>query len=176
MGALDIVVLVVVGLFAVVGLWKGLVRQVVGLAGIAAGYLIAVRFYATLAEKVLPGFRPTIGHVISFLSIFVACILAASVLGWIVGRLVNIVHLRIVNRIAGGLLGGIKGYLIVAILTMVLVAILPLDSGVLKGSRTMKYIRPMATLICKVAPQSIRMKYERKTADAGRLPDKSGSK
>lgn len=80
--------------------------------------------------------------------------------------------LGILNRIGGGLLGGVKGYFIVAVVTMLLIALLPASSGVLKGSRTMKYIKPMAGMISKAAPGSIRIKYEEKEAKMGRSSGK----
>jgi membrane protein required for colicin V production len=171
MNMFDVIVLAVVGVSTVLGLWKGLVRQVLGLAGVVGGYVIAMKFYAPLAAKFLPRFLPVTGHVISFLAIFIACIIAASIVGWIIGRLVNTAGLGMLNRIAGGLLGGAKGCLIVAVVTMMLVAFLPPHSGVLKGSRTMRYIRPMASMISKVAPKVIKTKYDEKTAKMGRLSD-----
>jgi membrane protein required for colicin V production len=168
----DIIVLALVGVLILRGLLKGLARQIAGLAGIAAGYVVAMKFYLPLATKFLTGFRPATSHVVSFLAIFIACIVAASIIGSIVGRLMSAAGLGILNRIGGGLLGGIKGCLIVAVVTMMLIAFEPPGSGVLKGSRTMKYIRPMAGMVSKVAPQSVRTKYEEKVAKRGHVSDK----
>lgn len=165
----DVIVMAAVGVLTLLGLWKGLVRQVVGLVGIAAGYVLAVKFSGPLAVKLLSRFHPVTGHVIGFLAIFLACVIAASLVGWTIGRLMSSAGLGILNRIGGGLLGGVKGCVIVAVVTMLLIAFLPSNSGVLAGSRTMKYIQPMAGMISKIAPQSIKMKYDEKAAKMGRL-------
>jgi membrane protein required for colicin V production len=168
----DIVVLAVVGLSILRGIWKGLIRQVVGLVGVAAGYIMAMHFHATLAGRFLKGFSPVTGHIIAFLGIFIACIMAASIVGWMIGRAMNIVGLGILNRIGGALLGGAKGCLIVAVAVIMLIAFLPPDNGVFKGSRTVKYIQPMAGLISTVAPKSIKAKYDQKVTKTARPSDK----
>jgi len=42
-------------------------------------------------------------------------------------------------------------------------------SGVLKGSRTMKYIQPMAGIVSKFAPESISKRYEERAAKMRRF-------
>jgi membrane protein required for colicin V production len=167
----DIIVLTVVGVLALLGLWKGLVRQVVGLAGVAAGYVVAMKFYGPLAAKSLAGFRPATGNVISFLAIFIACIVAASIVGWIAGKLMGAAGLGILNRVGGGILGGAKGCLIVSVAVMMLIAFMPPNSSVFKGSGTMNYIQPIAGIVSRLAPKNIRTRYEEKAARMGRLSD-----
>ena len=168
----DIIVLAVVGVLTLLGLWKGLVRQIVGLAGVAAGYVIAIKFYGPLAAKFLTGFRPATGHVISFLAIFIACIIAASIIGWVAEKLISTAGLGILNRIGGGILGAVKGCLIVSVVVMLMVSFLPPHSGVFKGSRTMKYIQPMAGIASRLAPKNIRTRYDEKAAKMERPSDK----
>jgi membrane protein required for colicin V production len=167
----DIIVLAVVGVLTLLGLWKGLVRQVVGLAGVAAGYVTAMKFYGPLAAKFLTGFRPATGKVISFLAIFIACIVAASIVGWIAGKLMGAAGLGILNRVGGGILGGAKGCLIVSVAVMMLIAFMPPNSSVFKGSGTMNYIQPIAGIVSRLAPKNIRTRYEEKAARMGRLSD-----
>jgi membrane protein required for colicin V production len=172
MNKFDIIVLAVVGLSILCGIWKGLLRQVVGLIGVAAGYMIAMHLYGAFAAKFLRGFSPTTGHIIAFVSIFIACIIAASIIGWMIGSLMSITGLGILNRIGGALLGGAKGCFILAAVVMMLTAFLPPDSGVFEGSRTVRYIQPMAGVISTIAPKSIKTKYDQKTARMGSVSNK----
>ena len=167
----DIVVVAVIGILILLGLLKGLVRQAVGLAGVIVGYVLAMKFYAPLAAKLLTGLRPATGHVAGFLIIFVACIVVASIVGWVAGKLLKIAGLGFLNRIAGALLGGVKGCLIVAAVTVMLVAFLPSDSSLLKGSGTFKYLRPVADTISRFAPEAVKKKYD---AGLARLAHPSG--
>ena len=81
----------------------------------------------------------------------------------------NTAGLGILNRIGGGILGGVKGYLIVSVVVMMMVSFLPPHSGVFKGSRTMKYIRPMAGMVSRFAPESISKRYEERAAKMRRF-------
>jgi membrane protein required for colicin V production len=165
----DSIVLAVVGVLTLLGVWKGLVRQVVGLAGVAAGYVVAMKFYGPLTLRFLTGFRPATGNVISFLAIFVACIIAASMIGWIATHLIGTAGLGILNRLGGGVLGGAKGCLIVSVVVMVLIAFMRPNSDIFKGSRTMKYIQPIAGAVSRFAPKNIRTRYDEKAATMERL-------
>ena len=44
MSAFDIIVLAVVVILTLTGLWKGMVRQLFGLGGIVAGYVLAMKY------------------------------------------------------------------------------------------------------------------------------------
>jgi hypothetical protein len=94
----DIVVVAVVGGLTFLGLWKGMVKQLVALAGVVAGYMIAMRFYGP-ASRFLTSFHPGTAKVICFVAIFVACILCAHILGWAAGKLFGISGLGFLNRI-----------------------------------------------------------------------------
>ncbi len=166
----DTIVLAVLAVWILLGLWKGLVKQVVGLAGLVAAYVAAVKFSGPLAGKFLTGFGATAGHVISFFAVFIACIVAASIVGSVIGRLVSRAGLGVLNRVGGGALGGLKACFALAVATMLLIAYLPPGSRVLKDSRTVRYIRPMADLVSRSAPDRIRTKYEENAARPGGAP------
>jgi membrane protein required for colicin V production len=162
----DIIVLGVVGVLMLRGLWKGLARQLLGLAGVAAGYVMAMRFCGPLASMFLTGFRPAMGNIISFFAIFIACIITVSIIGWIAGKLTSTAGPGILNRIGGGILGGMKGCLIVSVAVMMLIAFMPPHSSVFKGSRTMKYIQPIAGVASRLAPKNIRTRYKEKARES----------
>lgn len=168
MNTFDAIVIIVVGLSILRGAWRGLIRQIIGVAGVAAGYLTASHYYGWLAARFLTGFSPMIGHIVAFLAILLACIMAASIIGWGISKPTHITGSGILNKISGGLLGGVKGCFIVAVATMALVAFLPLNHRILKNSMTMEYIQPMAGFVSSVAPKSIKARYEDRSAKMAR--------
>ena len=85
---LDIIVLAVIGMLTIIGFLNGAVRQLFGLAGVVAGYVLATRYYH-FCSKFLTSFHPSIARAISFVAIFLACIVVAHIIGWVVGRLVK---------------------------------------------------------------------------------------
>jgi len=122
-GTFDIIVLAVIGILTIIGLWKGMVRQIFGLLGVIAGYMLAMRFYQP-CSKFLTDIHPGAAKAISFIAIFLACILVAHLIAWGIGRFFAVAKLGFLNRIGGGLLGFLKGCIIVSVGVMVLTTFL----------------------------------------------------
>ena len=154
----DIIVLAVIGIFTIIGLFNGMVKQLFGLAGVVAGYMLAMRYYE-LCSKYLTSFHPGTAKAISFIAIFLACIVVAHIIGWVVGRFFTISGLGFFNRIGGGLLGFLKGYLIVCVMVIVLTLFFAVNSGLFKKSHTIKYILPVTSMLKKVTREDIKAKY-----------------
>jgi membrane protein required for colicin V production len=174
MNILDIVIIAVVALLVLRGFWKGLIRQILGIAGAIAAFIVAIKFSGTMAAKFLTGFQPTTGYIVMFLAIFVACMIVVSLLAALIGKLMSAVGLGFFNRLSGAILGGAKGYFIVAAVVLVLVAFLPPKSGLLTESKTVKFVYPMADIISRFAPLSVGSKYghNRNSKEKPAQPDK----
>ena len=157
----DIIVIVVIGILTIMGFWKGLVRQLFGLAGVIAGYILAMMYYQP-CSKFLTSFHPGTAKAIGFIAIFLVCMLIAHLIGWGVGRLFAISQLGFLNRIGGGLLGCLKGCIIVSVVVMGLTTFLSADNSLFKKSSTIKYILPITAALKKVTPGDIKKKYEEK--------------
>jgi membrane protein required for colicin V production len=158
---LDIIVLAVVGVLTLIGLWKGMVRQFFGLLGLIAGYVLAMRFYQP-GSKFLMTLHPTTARAISFIAIFLGCILVAHLIGWAVGRIFAVSKLGFLNRIGGGVLGFLKGCVLVSVAVVVLTAFLPADSSLFRESSTIRYILPVAMALTKVTRGDIAARYYEK--------------
>ena len=161
MNTFDIAVVVVVGGLTVLGLFKGMVKQLVALAGVVAGYMMAMRFYEP-ASQFFTSFRPGTAKVISFIAIFAVCIVCAHIIGEVVGKLFGISGLGFLNRIGGGLVGFLKGSVIVSLVVMVLIAFLPANSSLFKGSSTIKYILPVVGVMKNISPEDVKARYNEK--------------
>ena len=165
MNTFDIAVVVVVGALTLLGLLKGMVKQLVALAGVVAGYMVAMRFYEP-ASRFFTSFHPGTAKVISFIAIFVASIICAHIIGGVVGKLFGISGLGFLNRIGGGLVGFLKGCLIVSLVVMVLIAFLPANSSLFKGSSTIKYILPVVEVMKHISPEKVKAGYNDKVEKA----------
>ena len=161
MGTVDIVIIVVIGILTITGFWKGIVKQIFGLVGVIAGYILAVKFYEP-SSKFLMSIHPGTARVISFIAIFLACIVVAHLVGWGIGKFLAISQLGLLNRIGGGLLGFLKGCILVAVMVMLLTALLSPKHSFFKNSSTMKYVLPVAAALKKVSREDIKAKYNEK--------------
>lgn len=167
----DIIVLVAIAALTIAGLFNGMVKQLFGLAGIVAGYMLAMKFYQP-CSKFLTSFPPGTARAISFIAIFISCILFAHIIGWLVGRFFDISGLGFLNRIGGALLGFLKGCIIVSVIVMILTTFLPAKSSLFKKSRTIKYILPVISILKKVTHEDIKAKYNEKIGKEKPVPPK----
>lgn len=125
MNAIDIAILVVIVVFAVKGLIRGLVIEVFTLAGLLVGYIAALREMGTLSGFLgkhiqLP---ELVLNIVAFLVIFLAIVL---IFRWIAGALKRIMKWTFIGWLdrGGGILFGIlKGLLIASLLLLVFSAI-----------------------------------------------------
>jgi membrane protein required for colicin V production len=121
MNWVDGVLLAVLVLSAVLGLWRGLVYEVISVAGWVAAFVLA-QAYADEAAAVLPmgDALPALKLAAGFARVFIATAFAGGLLAWLVKQLVASVGLRPIDRVLGGAFGLARGVLILLALTVVI--------------------------------------------------------
>ncbi len=161
MNTLDIIVLVIICMAIVFGLWKGLVRQIFSLVGVIAGYVLAGKYYEAFS-RFIPSENSGVNKIISFMVIFILCIITSLTAAWLIGRLLKSAELNWINRIGGGILGFVKGALIVTIIAVILLAFLPAESRLLNGSVTFPYLISFSKVLSSYIPQNMKDEYRGK--------------
>lgn len=151
MSWLDWALMAVLLLSALLGLWRGLVYEVLSLAVWVVAFVLA-QAYAAPVGAWLPvdGFSQPLQLAAGFAAVFVAAAFVGGLLAWLVKKFVESVGLRPVDRILGGAFGLARGMVILLGLAVV-VSMTPLQSqerwrdsavaGVL--SRTLHAIKPL---------------------------------
>ena len=151
MSWLDWALLAVLLLSALLGLWRGLVYEVLSLAVWVLAFVLA-QAYAAPVGAWLPvhGFSEPLRLAAGFAAVFVGAAFAGGLLAWLVKKLVESVGLRPVDRILGGAFGLARGMVILLGLAVV-VSMTPLQSqerwrdspvaGLLSG--TLHAIKPL---------------------------------
>ena len=138
-----------------------MVSQVFSIAGIVGGYFAAVRYYNPLAAH-LTFMDAGVARILSFILIFILCIIASMIIAVIVGKFFKLPGLGLINSLGGGAVGFIKGFLIVALMVILLLAILPHDSPLLHKSTTLPYVLKGIKIIDNMIPQDIKIQYHKK--------------
>ena len=91
---LDYALIAVVGLSALVGIWRGLVREVFALAGWVAAIAVAMLFAGEAAKLIPSGFAtPLVRTVIAFTLLFVVILVTVSIAGLLFTKAVRAVGL-----------------------------------------------------------------------------------
>ena len=120
MNWLDIILLVILILTAIIGIFKGLVKQVIGLVAVIAGLVLAALYYEGTAGIFDTFIKNTLlSNFLGFLFIFVVVLIAGGILGHLITKAMK-GPLALVNRLFGGVFGAVKGVLICGILVFAL--------------------------------------------------------
>jgi len=106
----------------VVGLWRGLVYEVLSLAGWVAAFFLA-QWLATDVVAWVPFVQnaaPSIQYAVGYVLVFVGSLFVFALLSWLVKKLIESVGLRPVDRVLGGAFGLARGVVLLLALTVVL--------------------------------------------------------
>lgn len=118
MTSLDLIALGILVFSAVLGLMRGLSRELLSLLSWFAAFYAAKSFAPMLAPW-LPGLdAPALRHAAALVLLFVAVLIAASLLAAAVGGLVKLVGMGPYDSLLGGLFGVARGSLILLMLTL----------------------------------------------------------
>ena len=107
MTAIDIFILVILGIGLVSGLTKGFIKQACTLIGLVAGLLVARALYTMVGEQLAPhiGTSVSVAQIISFIIIWTIIPALLMLAGAALTRALEIIHLGAVNRLLGGIAG-----------------------------------------------------------------------
>lgn len=109
LATIDLIFIAIIGIGAIHGLMKGLLKQVATVFGLFAGLFIANMLYVSLAEELYPAVTDsvTVAQIIAFVSIWLlvpfVCVLIASLLT----KILQAIHLGWVNNLLGFVAGGV---------------------------------------------------------------------
>jgi membrane protein required for colicin V production len=113
----DWVFLALVVLSALVGLWRGLVFELMSLAGWVVAYFLAHWLSPQLAPHIPVGVAGSaLNASATFLITFVSVLIAWALLARLVRMLVRATPLSIVDRLLGMLFGGLRGLMVALML------------------------------------------------------------
>ncbi len=121
----DYGVLTVLGLSLVLGAYRGIMRELVSLAGWIAAFVLATAFSGIVAVQMPESLGPLLSGLLAFVLIFIGVLLVSGVVGLVLARLVRAAGLGFPDRLLGATFGGVRGVAIV-LLAVLLAGLTPL--------------------------------------------------
>jgi membrane protein required for colicin V production len=103
---------------------------------------------------------PTLAAVIGYVAVFVIVFSAVQVIGMTVVRLIHVVHLGWIDRLAGSLVGASMVAVSAGIAVMLLAAVLPANAALLTDSRLAPMLIAYDNALINYIPQQARQAYE----------------
>lgn len=104
-----------------VGVWRGLVHELMSLAGWVIAFFLA-QWLAQDVAHWLPVWREAAAQVryaLSFVLVFVASLFVTAWVAWLLGKLVATAGMRPVDRSLGGMFGLVRGVVLLLVLAVV---------------------------------------------------------
>ena len=156
--ALDIVVIVILFATLVLGLIKGLVRQLVGVGAVVAGLILAARYYDRVAAVFGRAFNSEKwASIIAFAVVFIVVLLVGSLISFLIRKLLP-GPLRFADHLFGGVLGLIQGVLISGVIVFALLAF-PVNKPLLTESRLAPYCYWLTKAMVQIIPQDLKDRF-----------------
>ena len=113
MTEIDWIIIVVLALSTIVGIMRGVLREVLAIAGWVAGVVLAMNYSALLAEQIpleSIGWLPRV--IVAAVIIVVACLFVVGLLSAIIRRLMEAASLRFEDRALGAVFGFLRGVVV----------------------------------------------------------------
>lgn len=177
MPTIDLVGLGLLGLFALLGLMRGLWWQAMRFAGLAGAVLLARAVtprLAPAAEARFEGLDPHLTWGLIWLLVFLAGLGVAAALGRLGRSLLDAMQLGLVDRCAGCLAGALTGLLLHAVLVAAFLQLAPrhLAAPVVAGSRSEllvgALVRPLPLIFDPSTSERVRVILAAPPADQNR--------
>jgi len=146
---IDIVFIILIGLFVIRCYLKGFVSELLSMAGFALGILAALFFYKNGAEFLRERFWPnlqTIPEVLSFIFLFIIVLIVVKLIAIMLKGIIDGIRLGGIDRVLGIIFGLAEGIAVVS-LVLFFMRIQPLfdPSSVLSNSFFANLLLPFIT-------------------------------
>lgn len=146
-------------LSVVLSVSQGFLYEVASLAGVIVGYMVAAWEYPRVANWFAPYVKtPWVGNVAGFVTIFLAIVILAGIVGRIARWGAGAAGLRWFDRALGGLFGLARGVLLVMVLLLAVTSWVP-SAPWLANSRLAPYMLVLARAAIWVAPSQVRLQF-----------------
>ncbi|MEW5724474.1 MAG: CvpA family protein [Thermodesulfobacteriota bacterium] len=156
MNGLDIAIIIVLFFFFLRGIFRGFIKEIIGIIGLALGFFLANKYYPALADQLKPfiqhaSYRQAIGFQVVFLVAF----FIISLVGLLLDKLVKLTISAVSNGIFGAVIGLVKGVVLSAIILMATTAFIRPDASFFKDSATWPYMRELTESFRKMVPEDL---------------------
>jgi membrane protein required for colicin V production len=169
MNTFDIVLLVLACILVLVGVAKGLVRILIGIAALIAAFALAARFHQPLAEALSGiniGVEPR--RLIAYLMIFLGVMIAGGLIAFLLRKLLKAAMLSWADRLGGAAVGLVAAMLLAALIILPLVAYSPFGEAALADSVLAPYVMVVADIANTMVPKELSQRYRSKVEDLRR--------
>jgi membrane protein required for colicin V production len=156
MALVDIILSAILAVSVLLGLWRGLLYEVLSVLAWVAAWLVARHGVSWLAPALpLAGWGEGVREVLAFAALFVGTLFAGGVLAWLAQRGAASVGLRPIDRLLGGLFGALRGVLVLLLLALLVHQTPWRDATAWREAQGPQWLDQGLVLLRGVAPQAL---------------------
>ena len=161
MNPFDMTIVVILGYCIIRGVFRGLIRELAAIIGVAAGFYVAYSNYKSLSPMLSRWItNPAYQDIVSFIIIFSAVLMIITGAGILIRLIIKMAMLGVVDRVFGALFGAIKGALIGSLLFILLVSFLPPGgAAMVSDSKLSPYVNAISNQVVKVIPDDMKNSF-----------------
>jgi membrane protein required for colicin V production len=157
--ALDWIILAILVYSVVISTMRGFTREVIGLAAVLVGVLLASWFYRPFSRIFKDVVKTeNLALFLGFSLIFIGTLLAGVLVIWLVTRFTKLVRMQWFDRLLGAAFGLIRGWLIGSVLFLGLTAF-DVQADRVKASELAPLFLPGARVIAAATPYELKAKF-----------------
>jgi len=154
----DVVLIIIIAIAVIIGIIKGLVRQIIGIAAVVVGLILAMNYFDYVAEFLSQYIKNNMfSRFLGFLAIFFGTVIAGGILSWLLSKLMK-GPLILVNRVLGAALGLIEGILICGVIVLAQM-MFPVNQDHLYGSELAPYCARMTRVVYSMIPEDVKTQF-----------------
>lgn len=159
----DIIILIIIALFTIKSVVRGIVSELSSVIALIAGFLLASAYYIRLGN-LISGLvaDASIRHLLSFVGIFLLVYFGFILLGLVGKKIMQVSLLGWLDRLAGGLLGFVKGTFIVCVILILITTFLPQKSFFLQKSSAYRHLKYPMEIMLSLVPPSLKESFHEK--------------
>ena len=155
----DIAILTIIGISALISLFRGFVREVLSLLAWVVAFWIAFTFTGQASNLLLEYVSPaTARYMLAFIALFIVSLLVTGIVNHLIGKLIDKTGLSGTDRMLGVIFGVIRGVAIVGVLAF-LAGLTPVPRDTWwRESVFMQHFQELALIAISFLPPDL-MKY-----------------
>jgi len=156
---LDWILAAIVVASLVTAMMKGFVREMISLASVVIGLVVAALGYARAAlwfDDLTKSHEVALG--LGFLVLFLGTLVAGALVGVVARKLIKTAGIQWFDRFLGGIFGLVRGVLVDAILLMAILAF-AIKPEAVRQSALAPYVTTGARVIVLVMPENLRAQF-----------------
>lgn len=160
MNPIDILIIVILLYCLITGITRGLIFEVMGIAGVAVGFFAAFAGFHPLAKALAPYIHgDVLTQTAAWALLFFACLFIARLAAMGIRHLMKTKISIWVDRIAGGFFGLVKGGVVVILVFLVITSVFGQNSTLMTQSRFAPHVHRIVEAMGSAVPDQWKKEF-----------------